>query len=392
MSELHVERFEEFFYALYGKLPFPWQQRLAIQTCAGRWPAAIALPTASGKTACIDVAIFALACQVTSPVAQRTAPRRVFFVVDRRVIVDEANERARNLAQELYRADRGILKDVADALRALAGHRVNETQSDEERPLACFQLRGGMYRDDAWARTPTQPTVIASTVDQMGSRLLFRTYGRSHKAWPLHAGLAGNDSLIIVDEVHCARAFQQTVTAVRRYRMWAERPLESPFHVVLMSATPPSDIDDVFTDDEDDRKDPELGKRLNAAKPTRLVVAEKAKGTSALARLADELTKQAIAVADRGFRRIAVLVNRVATARAVGRLLHEAGRADVVLLTGRMRPLDRDRLMDEWRPRDTPDNGDCGMRRWFGTDNDRPVPPPIFRGNAVFGSRREPRL
>ena len=64
------------------------------------WPEAIALPTASGKTACMDVALFALAFQALrletgQPI---TAPRRIFFVVDRRVIVDEAYERARRLA------------------------------------------------------------------------------------------------------------------------------------------------------------------------------------------------------------------------------------------------------------------------------------------------------
>jgi CRISPR-associated endonuclease/helicase Cas3 len=110
MNELHAEQFEEFFRALYGKPPFPWQRRLANQVCAGKWPTAIALPTASGKTACIDIAIFALACQATWPVAQHVAPRRVFFVVDRRVIVDEAYERARNLAHEQYQAEGGILK------------------------------------------------------------------------------------------------------------------------------------------------------------------------------------------------------------------------------------------------------------------------------------------
>jgi CRISPR-associated endonuclease/helicase Cas3 len=379
MSELHAERFEEFFRAVYRKPPFPWQRRLAAQVGTGTWPTAIALPTASGKTACIDIAVFALACQATWPVAQRTAPRRVFFVVDRRVIVDEAYERASNLALTLHKADSGILKEVADALYCIAGHDTNETQCDGERPLACFQLRGGIYRNDAWARTPTQPTVIASTVDQIGSRLLFRTYGRSHKAWSLHAGLAGNDSLIIVDEVHCARAFQQTVTAVRRYRTWAERPSQSPFHVVLMSATPPPDVGEPFRVNEEDSEDQELGKRLKAAKLTRLEVAQEAKGANALARLADNLKKQAVTVADKGFRRVAVLVNRVATARAVEHLLRKDRKDDVVLLTGRMRPLDRDRIMEEWCPRDVTGDGSHGLKIWFGTNDDRPVPPhPVF--------------
>jgi CRISPR-associated endonuclease/helicase Cas3 len=375
MNLLYAERFEEFSCALYGYPPFPWQRRLARQVCTANWPTAIALPTASGKTACIDIAIFALAYQMIWPVTQRTAPRRAFFVVDRRVIVDEAYDQARNLAHALDNAEGGILKEVADASHLIAGHRLPLPKADGERPLACFQLRGGVYRDDAWARTPTQPTVIASTVDQIGSRLLFRTYGRSHKAWPLHAGLAGNDSLIIVDEMHCARAFQQTVTAVRRYRKWAERPLKSPFHVVLMSAAPAADVDDVFEDDEEDRRHPELGKRMTAPKPTRLVIAEKAKDSNTAARPADSLKDQAIALAIHGFGRIAVLVNRVSTAREVARNLSEDSGGDVVLLTGRMRPFDRDRIMDEWRPRGSTDDSDCGLTRWFGVGDDRPIPP-----------------
>ena len=86
------------------------------------WPDAIALPTASGKTACMDVALFALAVQASrlnsgQPI---TAPRRIFFVVDRRVIVDEAHEGARRLAKNLAQAEGGILKAVADDLRRIA--------------------------------------------------------------------------------------------------------------------------------------------------------------------------------------------------------------------------------------------------------------------------------
>jgi CRISPR-associated endonuclease/helicase Cas3 len=142
-----------------------------------------------------------------------------------------------------------------------------------------------------------------------------------------------------------------------------------------MSATPPSDVDDVFKDDKDDIQNPELGKRLNATKPTQLVVAEKAKGPSALAWLADELKQQAIVLMDKGFSRIAVLVNRVATAREVARLLLEDDRGDVILLTGRMRSLDRDRLMYEWRPQGITGDSDYGLQRWFGTGDNRPVPP-----------------
>ena len=97
-----------------AKSPFPWQSRLAAQVCAGSWPRAIALPTAAGKTAAIDVAVFALACGAPN------APRRVFFVVDRRIVVDQAFRHADALAKVLDRATGGILRGVADRLREIA--------------------------------------------------------------------------------------------------------------------------------------------------------------------------------------------------------------------------------------------------------------------------------
>jgi hypothetical protein len=47
------------------------------------------LPTASGKTACIDAAILALATTARQAPEKRM-PRRIWFVVDRRIVVDEA--------------------------------------------------------------------------------------------------------------------------------------------------------------------------------------------------------------------------------------------------------------------------------------------------------------
>ncbi len=57
------EQFDEFYRAIHGFDPFPWQTRVAARACGGEWPRAIALPTAAGKTACIDIAVFALACR-----------------------------------------------------------------------------------------------------------------------------------------------------------------------------------------------------------------------------------------------------------------------------------------------------------------------------------------
>ncbi len=379
--ELTPEHFREFFREVYRDTqtgyapePFPWQVRLAEQVSSveggrGSWPDVLALPTGSGKTTCIDIAVFALAAQAHLPTDQRTAPRRIFLVIDRRVVVDEAYEHARVLAQRLFEAESGILKAVADRLRQVGGTEV---------PLTCHQLRGGMYRDDAWARTPTQPCVIASTVDQIGSRLLFRSYGRSFRSWPVHAGLAGNDALILLDEAHCANAFRQTLQAVARYRQgdWCEQPLKNPFHVVILSATPPETCGGKLTTvSGDDLKDPVLGKRIGASKPVRLVVARDARGENSLAKLALSLVEQAIDCVSDQHRAIAVLANRVATARHAYRIFElllsnaepdgvlpqtalnrlrtrlreqKIDEFDVVLVIGRMRPIDRDRVTQTW--------------------------------------------
>jgi CRISPR-associated endonuclease/helicase Cas3 len=341
MSDALSDRFDEFFEAVYPECsPFPWQRRLASRVIAGDWPKAIAVPTASGKTTCIDIAVFALACQAGNKL--RTAPRRIFFVVDRRVVVDQAFEHARCLARKLTKADEGILKEVADRLRRLC-------DEIDTSPLACFQLRGGMYRDDAWARTPTQPTIIASTVDQIGSRLLYRGYGlRSGFARPVHAGLAGNDSLIILDEAHCANPFQQTLSAIKQYRDWAERRLDSPFGVVVMSATPPAGTppEDCERLQDDDRAHPILGPRIRAEKPARLVEAKKAKNKDAFSL---QVAHEARDMRDSGARIVGIIVNRVATAVAVYELLSQTADCDAILLTGRMRPIDRDRVWLKWQ-------------------------------------------
>jgi CRISPR-associated endonuclease/helicase Cas3 len=329
MTPPKPEQFSEFYEAIHGYAPFPWQSRLAERVCTGTWPQGIALPTASGKTGCIDVAVFALACQVPN------AARRIFFVVDRRIVVDQAYEHAKKLACALHEPEIGILKTVADSLRQVAG--VNQDQS----ALDYYALRGGMYRESAWARSPLQPTVIASTVDQVGSRLLFRGYGVSDSMKPIHAALVSHDSLILLDEAHCAQPFDQTMQAVKKYLGW--HATTRPFTCVSMTATP-RDKDDILRDEAADRNHPVLGERFRASKPAKLVVADKAKGqgksgTMELVKVLETQARELAKSADC----VGIIVNRVKTARELKAKLGP----DAVLLTGRMRPLDRDRIYDE---------------------------------------------
>jgi len=349
MPELSAADFEHFFEALWHKKPFAWQRQLAkrvLENHTSPWPEVIGLPTGSGKTACIDIAVFALAASTRARVEGKPLPlpRRLFFTVDRRIIVDEAFERACDLAKRLRDATGGILKEVAERLRSLSGE-----ANRDSLPLEAHVLRGGMYRTEGWARSPTKPTIICTTVDQLGSRLLFRAYGRSFKAWPIHAGLVANDSLILLDEAHCARPLLQTLSAIRQYRTWAREPLQNSFFVSVMSATPPPGMEDVFKDESGEPKDPEhpLGKRQLAAKHAALC--EPVKGTSKTAdnNLAEELAKQALAHVDDTHRAIVIFCNRVATARAVHAILSGSKHhsKQTVLLTGRMRPIDKDDMV-----------------------------------------------
>src|SRR5690606_7277704 len=71
-----------------------------------------------------------------------------------------------------------------------------------EQPLAISTLRGQFADNGVWRRDPSRPGIIIGTVDMIGSRLLFSGYGCGFRSKPLHAGLLGQDVLLIHDEAH----------------------------------------------------------------------------------------------------------------------------------------------------------------------------------------------
>jgi CRISPR-associated endonuclease/helicase Cas3 len=331
--------FGEFYSALHGgRSPFPWQVRLAEQVLRDGWPGLLDLPTGSGKTSALDVALYCLAS------APATMPRRTILVVDRRIVVDQGADHARVLQRRLREADRGPMRWAADSLRALWNG------SAEDAPFAVSVMRGGMPRDNDWARRPDQPVFGVSTIDQVGSRLLFRGYGVAPRSASIHAGLLGNDLLILLDEVHLAIPFAQTLHAIhQRYRPRVPG-LPERFHVVQMSATPGTAPPDsvTFSIDDADRGDPTLGKRLAASKLARLV-SIKVTGTDEQRKrlaVAERAVSEAIALQEAGANVVGLVVNRVDTARiALSLLERQRARTDALLVTGRMRPIDRDRVV-----------------------------------------------
>jgi CRISPR-associated endonuclease/helicase Cas3 len=323
-----------------GKQPFAWQQRLLEQIVRNkRWPRVLDLPTGAGKTTCIDIALFALALDADNEAEDRWCPRRIAMVVDRRIVVDQVAGRGRALLRSLLTSTDAIVVQVATRLRSLA--------REGEEPLGVFTLRGGMPKDDGWARTPDQPLVIASTVDQIGSRMLMQGYGVSDGMKPVHAGLLANDTLLLLDEVHLSEPFRQTLDQLARLRTrFSHNGVKSRFCHAFLSATPGAETESCFALLEEEKKlDAPLGPRLHASKPIRFVEVDDRTA------LEKECVEQAKALLER-HRTIAVVVNRVASASVIARQLTDSlgSDADVTLLTGRMRPLDRDDVLRELRP------------------------------------------
>ncbi|WP_181378333.1 type I-G CRISPR-associated helicase/endonuclease Cas3g [Teichococcus aestuarii] len=347
--------FSAYFRAIHGKdkEPFPWQERLLGQVLDHGWPDLCGLPTASGKTACIDIAVFALALNLQEDA--RRMPMRIIFVVDRRLVVDDARERAKLIAGRLSKAlsepaaadpDAAVLATVAQKLMRVSG----------AVPLQVATLRGGLPRDNSWVESAHQPTVVLSTVDQIGSRLLFRGYGVTSRMAPVHAGLLGEDCLLLLDEAHLSVPFAQTLDAVRRLRRRASSPLGLPYALVQLSATPVGGVAPAseFTLDMDrtgpDRAGvPVLDQRFAATKMARLARVPAAGGLEAQAKaFVDKALECAQAK-----KVVAVVVNRVRLARKIHEILSrrvgevgdDPAQGGSLLLTGRCRPLERDMLL-----------------------------------------------
>ncbi|MFD6464888.1 type I-G CRISPR-associated helicase/endonuclease Cas3g [Streptomyces goshikiensis] len=336
---LRLEEFPDFVQEVRGHRPFPWQTAYLHQVAdTGTWPD-LDIPTGLGKTSIIDIWAFLLACQHASG-SRRTVPLRLFFVVDRRLVVDQAHDNAHALQHALDTSRPGTVTGrVAQALRDLAGCGT---------ALESVRMRGGIDWASRWLRSPAQPAIITSTVDQYGSRLLFRGYHTSPRMRPIDAALCGTDALLAVDEAHIALPLLTTATDCAAYQATATHPefADRAVKVVSLSATASTGQDrprHCITDA--DRAHSVAGRRLAAQR--RLTLLDAASGmkdtTEAFALTAQLALDTLLPRVERPA--IGVVANTIRGARATHRLLSQREDIDVVLLTGRSRNLDRERLL-----------------------------------------------
>lgn len=334
-----AERFTEFFKAVNdGFSPYPWQIALAEEIAEmGRWPDAITAPTGSGKSSIVDVHTFVVAeraRQLASGEEPSVArpPRRLVLVAPRRVLVDDQFERAVRLAG-LLAAERqeGIVGEIADALRGLMTS--EESRAEGASPLGVAKLRGGITLDLSWRLDPSRCQVICATPQMWGSRLLMRGYRSSKRARPLETGLLTNDVAVVIDEAHL---HQRLVSTARRVS--ALIPDEMGLQVTAMSAT----IGGGRGLGDDDFASPSLARRVDAPKHVERIEIDPWNESV----VAKALVTQAIALKQAGT--VGVFVNTVDRALRVAQELKAAG-GNVVVVCGRMRPVDIDRIRTNYK-------------------------------------------
>jgi CRISPR-associated endonuclease/helicase Cas3 len=327
--------FGPFFEEVHGYGPFPWQKSLAIRVRDRGWPALIDVPTGLGKTAVLDVAVFLSALQ------SEHARRRVFLVVDRRLVVDQAHDEAMKIQRALKNPPAGSVCERVRARLALPGDEATFA-------LDVTRMRGGVNWSWLWIERPDRHAVVTGTVDQIGSRLLFRGYGVGERLRPIDAAMVGTDSLVIIDEAHLSDPLASTLRDV--LALDGGRVGRPPI-VVAMSASAETEDGDVHELTNADVQHNVAGARLRAAKSLH-PVAVAATMSTATSAVADALAHWARQLGGPG-KIIGVVANTVHMARAVfERLRSEVDDPEgCVLLTGRVRPIDREYVLASWYPR-----------------------------------------
>ena len=330
--------FAQFYQAINGHAPFPWQARLAEEVAQTETWRPVGVQTGLGKTACLDIAVWWLASQADRPPADRTAPTRIWWVVNRRLLVDSTAEHAERLACLLDGA--GELGDRSQQVVAEVGSRLRSlSAAPSAKPLQVIRLRGGLA-----SHTPTDPSspvIILCTLPMYGSRLLFRGYGSKLRS--IDAAMAGTDSLVLLDEAHLAPHLKKLLPALAECTPGVRSPLgeaRSQARLVPLTATGDQADGKPFLLDDADEANPVVCQRLDATK--RLEPREgSGNGGRSLAEAAHDLLRQAPAPSS-----CLVFANTPETARAVSNRLRTQydGKADVLLLTGLMREREAERI------------------------------------------------
>jgi CRISPR-associated endonuclease/helicase Cas3 len=302
------------------RAPFPWQRRLGRFFARGDFDACrtVSLPTGLGKTSIIPIWLLALGANPAQ------VPRRLVYVVNRRTVVDQASDDVKRVRERLGSESLTVLRE---RLRGLCG-------VPTVTPLAVSTLRGQFADNAEWRIDPARPAVIVGTVDMIGSRLLFSGYGTGYRSRSVHAGLLGQDTLIVHDEAHLEPAFQHLLDAIVREQIRAGDLRR--LRVIELTATSRTGASHLFALDSDDMKDAAVAKRLAAKKKLAVHGCDDEKAAL------EAMTRRALVHGGSGAA-VLVFTRRVEAADKIATEIRKKG-FPVALLTGTMRGFERDRL------------------------------------------------
>ncbi|MDO9047904.1 MAG: type I-U CRISPR-associated helicase/endonuclease Cas3 [Methylobacter sp.] len=320
------ELFENWFEIITGFPSFRWQRRLFASFLDGDIPAMLDLPTGLGKT---SVMVIWLLARAFNP----SLPRRLVYVVDRRVVVDQATKAAE------------ILRIALEEKVELAGLRIRLGLTNTQLPVST--LRGKFVDNREWLADPAVPAIIVGTIDMIGSRLLFEGYGVSRSMRRYHAGFLGADTLCVLDEAHLCPSFEALVNDITNNSIFMPhgeelRQLIPCFYYLPLSATGRKENEKAFRLVQEDYQDSEVAKRLSANK--NLVIDALDEGGTLSSRLADHAWE------NRGTNnRVLVYCDRREDAKKVAteldvRMKREKLTCPINLLVGARRVLERQKL------------------------------------------------
>ena len=307
--------FEELFKKLTDNEPYPWQNDLYEKFLHGDIPNILDIPTGLGKTSVMAIWLLAFAKQLNSK-QHGKIPTRLVYVVDRRVIVDQASEEAETIRSKLEKNSE-IFGELVCRLN------INKLRGG-----------GGMADDREWLKHPNNPTITIGTIDMIGSRLLFSGYGLGNKIKPFYAGLIGQDSLIVLDETHLSPAMESLLNDVKKISTSTIDELLPP-KILLMSATQRDNEfnkEMTLTLSENDYENKNVKKRYESTKNLELVKS-------------DDVNKTIIEHAKKMQGSVLVYLQKPRDVKIISDELKSA-KKNVVTLTGTIRGFERDNLVD----------------------------------------------
>ena len=308
-NETAIPHFRE----IVGHDPYRWQRRLYDAFVGGNIPEAVDIPTGLGKTLCLVLFLLAR-------LKNAALPTRVVYVVDRRAIVDQTADAIRTWINRI------------DALPGLAKALDGISALPSDLPVQLGVLRGGLADDGEWRVDPARPAVVIGTVDMIGSRIMFSGYGDGRSRRPMHAGLLGHDSIVMLDEAHLSPAMVALIRAINRIQGHPK------FRAMTLSATN-TDTESVFRLLPWEEADPSVRKRLHAVKRSDFHLVEKpAARITRICELATEHQTGAIAVFTQTVEDAGKIAKKLAQSLGTG------GVERVALLTGTLRGKERTEL------------------------------------------------